>query len=61
MCEQNPYIRCGFHAGAKATRYSVEIALTSAKGLLEMTLSLTYPMKIGYRSALLCFQRLKGF
>ena len=42
LCVNRTPIRCGFHAGAKATRYSVDIALTSAKGLLEMTLSLTY-------------------
>ena len=61
LCVNVSPIQYGFRAGAKATWYSVNIALTSAKGLLEVTLSLTYPMKIGYRSALICFQRLKGF
>ena len=42
LCVNRSPVRYGFRAGAKATRYSVNIALASAKCLLEMTLSLTY-------------------
>ena len=42
LCVSRSPIRYDFRAGTKSIRYSVDIALTLAEGLLEMTLVLTY-------------------